>query len=99
MAVYECFVTVTTTTIIIRAVRALEGWKGTKPCRFSRMFKFDEVEPSRFNPHGRCPLSPSRLPAPPGSLCPPPLSAENWDTLGLLEGGTRSSEEDVSETH
>lgn len=68
MAVYECFVITTTTTIIIRAVRALEGWKGTKPCRFSRMFKFDEVEPSRFNPHHWCPLSPYQLPLWPGSL-------------------------------
>lgn len=50
MTAYECFVITTTTTIIIRAVRALEGWKGTKPYRFSRMFKFDETKPSKFNP-------------------------------------------------
>lgn len=68
MAVYECFVVVTTTTIIIRAVRALEGWKGTKPCRFSWMFKFDKVEPSKFNPHHWCPLSLYWLALWPGSL-------------------------------
>lgn len=51
MTAYECFaITTTTTAIVIRAVRALEGWKGTKPYRFSRMFKFDETEPSKFNP-------------------------------------------------
>lgn len=100
MAVYECFVIITTTTIIIRAVRALEGWKGTKPCRFSQMFKFDELEPSRFNPQHRCPLSPYRLPLGAGSL---PLPSACQLGTGIPWGFSGEepavAEEDVSETH
>lgn len=82
------------------AVRALEGWKGTKPCRFSRMFKFDKVEPSKFNPHHWCPLSPYWLPLGPGSLL---LSSTCQLGTGIPWGFLREeptvTEEDVSETH
>lgn len=95
MAPYECFVTVTTTTIIIRAVRALEGWKGTKPCRFSRMFESDEVEPLGFNPHGWCPLSPCQHHQ---EVCAhPPL--ETGIPWGFSRQEPAAPEEDVSETH
>lgn len=100
MAVYDCFVIITTTTIIIRAVRALKGWKGTKPCRFSQMFKSDELEPSRFNPQHRCPLSPYRLPSGAGSL---PLPSACQPGTGIPWGFSREDPavagEDVSETH
>lgn len=98
MAVYECFDIITTTTIIIRAVRALEGGKGTKPCRFSWMFEFDKTEPSRFNPHHWCPLSPCWLPPRPGSLLLSSCQLGTGIPCGFSREEPAVTEEDVSET-